>query len=276
MRLMLHDDYSAMSSDDTLNVWPPIKWDQFRPKSRNEILDHYYAHSTGCKTPTAWGLAAASAGAVASAAFGPALLAGAKSALGAIKLKGLFSGATKSISALGTAVKKNVGDEAVDQMSKQVENTFKAEAKKEADSARNRIRKQTDGNQEKQRIVDTYNREYLQMQSKGFQNNVANLSLDQLKAQLQAAKNSVKVAEDKCKKTPCDTAGCRNMGVLKVRVQYLQALIKSYTSSGTSTPQEFNQKFSKQAVAGKTSMAGFGGGLLPAIILGALFFSSRK
>lgn len=277
MKLQLHDNFQPLSQDETLDVWPPIQWNEFRPNSRAEILDHYYAYSTGCKSPTVWGIAAMSAGAVAAAAFGPALLAGAKSALSAIKLKGVFAGVNKSVAKLGTSTKLLLSNEAVQTMSKQVEGQAKKDAKKAANTAKQKARRQLDSGAERDRIVETYQRQYNKMQQGGFQSNIGSMSLDQLKQQLAAAKNSVKVSADKCKKTPCDTAGCRNMGVLTARVQYIEALIKAYTSTNTATPQGFDQKFSKQAVDGKTSMgsiiSGFG---LPLLIIGGLLLSQRK
>jgi hypothetical protein len=208
---------------------------------------------------------ALAAGAAATAAFGPALLAGAKAALVGIKAKAITGGASI------------VGKEAVDAMSGQVSKTAKEKAQKAGNTAKQEARRRFDNKAEKDRIVDTYIRQYAKLTSNGFQNNVGSMTLDQLKTRLSAAKNSVKVAEDKCKKMPCDTAGCRNMGVLNAIVQYIEALIKAYTSTGTSTPQEFSQKFSEKAATGKTSMGSvFGSGFFPAIIIGGLILSRLK
>ena len=61
------------------------------------------------------------------------------------------------------------------------------------------------------------------------------------------------------------------MGALTLRLQYVQALIKNFESSGTSTPQEYNEKFSEAINKGKTSLAGFKFGLPFLLILGAAF-----
>lgn len=265
MRLMLHDDYGMSQASDMIPVYPPIKWDEFRPNTRKEILNHYYAYSSGCQKPTLFGGLALAAAGVASAGFGTAALAGAKAALIGIK--------TKAIS--GTA--SVIGAQSADLISKTVEDSAKKSADKAGNTARQTARRMTDSDAEKDRIVDTYTREYNQMASKGFQNNVAKLTLSELKTKLVAAQNSVKVAEGKCKKLPCDTAGCRNMGVLNARVQYLQALIKTYEGSGTSTPAEYNAKFTDKALTGKTSMGGFFSGMgLPALIIGGLILSRLK
>lgn len=278
MRLMLHDDYSlGQTQDENLKVWPPILWNDFRPNSNDEILNHYYAYSSGCKTPTIWGLAATSAGAVAAAAFGPALLAGAKSALGAIKLKGLFTGATKSISGLNLGTKKLLANEAIQSMSKQVEGQAKMEAQKAANTAKQKARRRLDSGSERNRIVENYRRQYAKLVGNQFQGRVGAMSLPELEAELKNQKRILKASADKCKKTPCDTAGCRSMGVLTARMQYVQALIAAYKETGTKTPLEYEAKFSDKALKGETNMAGFGlGGMVPLLIIGGLLLSRLK
>lgn len=264
MLLQLHDDF-GLSQGPTLDVWPPIKWQEFRPNSREEILDHYYAYSTGCKTPTLFGGLALAAGAAAAAAFGPALLAGAKTALLGIKAKAITG---------GSAI---IGTKAVDQMSDQVSKTAKEKAQKAGNTAKQKNRRRFDNRAEKDRIVDTYIRQYNKTDTGGFQSNVGSMTLDQLKARVSAAKNSVKVAEGKCKKLPCDTAGCRNMGALNAIVQYCEALIEAYKASGTTTPQEFNEKFSKAAADGKTRIGSALSGItLPALVIAGLILSKIK
>ena len=49
MIVQLHDNGQGLA---TQQVWPPVKWDDFKPKDPNTILDHYYAYSAGCQTPT--------------------------------------------------------------------------------------------------------------------------------------------------------------------------------------------------------------------------------
>jgi hypothetical protein len=224
MLLQLHDDY-GMSQGPSLDIWPPITWQEFRPNSREEILDHYYAYSLGCQSPTAWGIALASASAVATAGFGASLLAGAGAAL-----KGIAAGTISGSNAL-------IGATATKQITDSVKNSAKASAKKAQGSAINKRRRSMDSGAEKKRIVDT---------------RMQNMTLAQLQAELPKLQKAVKDAEKKGKKVPCDTAGVRNMGVLNAALQYCQALIEAYKASGTSTPQEFNAKFSKAAADGKT------------------------
>lgn len=84
MLLQLHDN----GQDISLDLYPPITWKDFQPQTRAEILDHYYAYSAGCKTPTLFGSLAAGSVGLAAAAFAPAIGAAAAKALGAIKIKG--------------------------------------------------------------------------------------------------------------------------------------------------------------------------------------------
>ena len=261
MLLQLHDDF-GLSQGPSLDIWPPITWQEFRPNSREDILDHYYAYSLGCQSPTAWGIALASASAVATAGFGASLLAGAGAAL-----KGIAAGTISGSNAL-------IGATATKQITDSVKNSAKASAKKAQGSAINKRRRSMDSGAEKKRIVDTYNRFY------GRANYVArmqNMTLAQLQAELPKLQKAVKDAEKKGKKVPCDTAGVRNMGVLNAAVQYCQALIEAYKASGTSTPQEFNEKFSKAAADGKTRIGSALSGItLPALVIAGLILSKIK
>ena len=265
MRLMLHDNFQGLSQNESLNVWPPVKWDEFKPNGQTDILNHYYAYSSGCKTPTLFGGLALAAAGVATAGFGAASLAGAKAALLAIKSKAL----------VGTS--KVIGAKSADLISKEVSKSAKLSAQKAGNTAKLQARRKLDNASERRRIVDTYQRQYQKMQSGGFQGRVANMDLEQLKGQIADAKRSVKISADKCKKVPCDQAGCRNMGVLNARVQYLEALEAAYKRSGTSTPGQYNEKFAKAIETGKTSLAGFGvQALVPLLIIGGLVFSRLK
>lgn len=263
MRLMLHDNF--LSQSDTIPVWPPIKWDDFKPKSQGDILNHYYAYSAGCKTPTLFGGLALAAAGAATAGFGTAALAGAKAALLGIKAKAIS----------GTSAV--IGAKSADIISKEVGKSAKKSADKAGNTTRQKARRATDNAAERQRIVDTYNREYARMQNGGFQQSIQQANLSELKTKLSAAKNSLKVSEGKCKKLPCDTAGCRNMGVLAARVQYIQALIKAFEGSGTNSPAQYNEKFGAAVASGKTTMGSMIGGFgLPLLIIGGLLLSRMK
>lgn len=265
MRLQLHDNFQGLSQNESLNVWPPVKWDEFKPNGQTDILNHYYAYSSGCKTPTLFGSLALAAAGVATAGFGAASLVGAKAALLGIKSKAI----------VGTS--KVIGAKSANLISKEVSKSAKMSAQKAGNTAKQQTRRKLDNASERQRIVDTYERQYQVMQNAGFQGRVANMDLEELKRFIVDAKRRVKIAADKCKKVPCDTAGCRNMGVLNARLQYLEALAEAYKRSGTSTPNEYNQKFAKAIETGKTSLAGFSvQALLPFLIVGGLIFSRLK
>lgn len=259
MLLQLHDN-----GEESFNVFPPIKWNEFQPKGKQAILDHYYAYSAGCKTPTLWGgLALASVG-VASAAFAPAIAAGLGKTLGGIKAGSLIG-----------SVKDKEG-EAQSLVTDATRKSLEKSANTASNTARQKTRRRLDSNSEKQRIAEAYARWYARSESNNFSQRVSQMNLDQLKAELAKQKAIVKDAEKKCSKVPCDTAGCRAMGPLTLRMQYVQALIKAYQSTGTKTPAEFNQKFSDAVAKGKTSMSGFSIGLPFLIILGAAFSLLRK
>lgn len=265
MRLMLHDNYTMGQDLETIDVWPPIRWTEFRPNTDGEILDHYYAHSAGCQKPTLWGgLAIATAG-IAAAGFLPAALAGSKAALMAIKSKGVAS------------ISKGVGAPAAAMITKEVSDKFNANSKKAANTSKQKLRRQLDSGSEKNRIKETYRREYQKLIQNNFTGRIGQMSLPELQNELKNQKRILKVSADKCKKMPCDTAGCRNMGVLTARMQYVEALIAAYKGSGTTTPAQYDAKFSEKAYKGETNMGGFGiGGMLPLLIIGGLVLSRLK
>jgi hypothetical protein len=262
---MLHDNYTMGQDLETIDVWPPVLWEEFRPNTDGEILDHYYAHSAGCQKPTLWGgLATATAG-IAAAAFLPATLAGSKAALLAIKKKGAAS------------ITKGIGKPAAALITKNVSDSLNANSKKAANTSKQKIRRQLDSGSEKDRIKDTYRREYQQLIGNNFTGRIGRMSLPELQNELKNQKRILKVSADKCKKLPCDSAGCRNMGVLTARMQYVEALIAAYKGSGTKTPAEYDAKFSDKAFKGETNMAGFGlGGMVPLLIIGGLLLSRLK
>jgi hypothetical protein len=261
MLLQLHDN----GQDISLDLYPPITWKDFQPQTRAEILDHYYAYSAGCKTPTLFGgLALASVG-MAAAAFAPAIGAAAAKALGGIKIKG------GAAALAATSAKDKAKQEAKKEISKGAQKSLAQSAGKAANTARQKTRRTFDSGSEKNRIVESYKRWYDRAVSNNFPQRTAQMTLQQLRAEEKKQKAILADSEKKCRKLPCDTAGCRAMGALTLRLQYVQALIKNFESSGTSTPQEYNAKFSEAINKGKTSLAGFKFGLPFLLILGAAF-----
>ena len=71
----------------------------------------------------------------------------------------------------------------------------------------------------------------------------------QLETKLQQFQTSLDAANAKCNKSPCDTAGCRDSGILFLRVQYVQLLLDTYDATNTTTPAEYNQKISAEFFA---------------------------
>lgn len=255
MIVQLHDN-----GGQAIQVWPPVEWDDFKPKDREAILNHYYAYSAGCQTPTLWGTIAIAAMATAAAVFAPAALSGISKSLAAIK-----SGAIAKGSAL-------VGKKAATMISAEVTRQANAAAKKAANTAQVSSRRRTDSSAERDRIVNlgyinVYTKPWMDAEMRA----AGNLTKAQLEALLPTLKSAVTDSFRKCKKLPCDTAGCRSMGALVLRQQYVEALIAAYNSTGTSTPAEFNAKMEQAIDDGKTTVkAGIGGYLPLLLIFGAL------
>jgi hypothetical protein len=266
MILQLHDNHDQLE----LNVWPPVLWDDFKLRNRADILDHYYAFSAGCKTPTLFGgLAMATIG-LTTAAFAPAIAAGAGKALTSAKASGGAAAVGKA------AAKKSFIAKAKAEMSTATKATLVQKSEQAANTTRQKARRLLDQRSEKNRIVDNYNRMYSRLAANNFQGRMSSKTLAELKSELVNQKRILKESEKKCSKIPCDTAGCRSMGSLTLRMQYVQALIKAYESSGTKTPKEYNEKFSSAVAKGKTSLGGFSFGLPLLIILGAAFSILKK
>lgn len=258
MLLQLHDD-----ATQEIAVWPPVLWTEFRPNTREEILNHYYAYSSGCKTPTLFGGFALGALGLTAAAFAPAIGAAVTKVLVGAKAAGGAAAVTKTTAAKTSfiaKVKKNISKEA------------KAAAGREAEKASNtaiqKRRRNLDPKSEKDRIVQNYLDRYAEAVNYGFQNQVANMNLQQLEAEVRRQKSIRADAEKKCKKMPCDTAGCRWMGSITARMQYVQALVTAMKEAGVTTPAEYNQKFSLAVEEGKTRLAGLSFGIPLLLILG--------
>lgn len=266
MILQLHDEFENLD----LDVWPPVKWDEFKLTNRNDILDHYYAYSAGCKSPTLFGgLALASVG-IAAAAFAPAIGAAVAKTLGTAKASGGAAAVAKA------SAKKSFIAKAKSQISTGAKNALVQKSEQAANTTRQKNRRRFDSGDEKNRIVENYNRMYGQLDANNFQGRMGSKTLAELKTELVNQKRILKDSEKKCSKMPCDTAGCRSMGSLTLRMQYVQALIKAYENSGTSTPAAYNAKYSEAVSKGKTSLAGFGFGLPLFLILGAALTIFRK
>jgi hypothetical protein len=266
MMIQLHDDGEKTS----LDVFPPILWNDFKLTNRKDILDHYYSFSAGCKTPTLFGGIAMATVGLTAAAFAPAIGAAVAKSLTTAKA----AGGAKAVAS--ATAKKSFIAKAKSQISSGAKAAMVNESSKAANTARQKSRKLLDSGSERDRIVENYKRMYARLDSNNFQNRMSSKTLSELQTELVNQKRILKESEKKCSKMPCDTAGCRSMGSLTLRMQYVQALIKAYQSSGTSTPEEYNAKFSKAVDEGKTSLAGFSFGLPFLIILGAALAMFRK
>lgn len=264
MIIQLHDNGAA-----AVQVWPPVQWDDFKPKTPETILNHYYAYSAGCKTPTLWGMIGIAAMSAAAAVFGPSLLAGTTKALAAIK-----SGAI----AKGSAI---VGDQAAKMISEEVTKQANRAASQAANQAQNKSRRRLDSAAERNMIIQTgYLNVYAKPWMDAAMRNAGNMTKPQLEALLSTLKKSVSDSYAKCRKLPCDTAGCRSMGALVLRQQYVEALIAAYNSTGTSTPAEFNAKFAAAIDEDETSIKGSVkssiGGYLPLLLIFGALISKFK
>ncbi len=265
MLLQLHDN------QDEIPVYPPILWDEFKPTTEGEILDHYYAYSAGCKTPTLWGSIIVGTLGVTAAAFAPAIGAAVSKALAGAKAAG-GAAAVKT-----AAAKKTFAAKAKATISQGAKKAASIQAARATDTARQKTRKSLDRIAgENVRIVDNYFREYDRLIQNQFQKRIGSMTLAQLKIELANQKRILDASYAKCKKLPCDTAGCRSMGVLTARMQYVEALIKVMQNAGVETPAEYNEKFTNAVNDGKTSLAGIAIGLPLLIILGAAFSIFKK
>jgi len=260
MLLQLHDN------QDEIPVYPPIVWNEFKPTTDAEILDHYYAYSAGCKTPTLWGSIILGTLGATAAAFAPAIGAAVSKALAGAKAAG-GAAAVKT-----AAAKKTLAAKAKTTISKGVKQAASIQAARATDTARQKTRRSLDRIAgENVRIVQNYYREYDQLEQNGFQNRISGMTLAELQTELINQKRIVDDSFKKCKKLPCDTAGCRSMGVLTARMQYVEALIKVMQNAGVKTAAEYNEKFTNAVDQGKTTLAGFAFGLPLLLILGAAF-----
>jgi len=265
MLLQLHDN------QEEIPVYPPIVWNEFKPKTEGEILDHYYAYSAGCKTPTLWGSIIIGTLGVTAAAFAPAIGAAVSKALAGAKAAG-GAAAVKT-----AAAKKTFAAKAKSTISQGVKKAASIQAARATDTARQKTRRSLDRIAgENVRIVENYFRQYDRMEQNGFQNRISAMTLAELQTELIKQKRILDESFAKCKKLPCDTAGCRSMGVLTARVQYVEALIKAMQNAGVKTPAEYNEKFTNAVNDGKTTLAGIAIGLPLLIILGAAFSIFKK
>jgi len=309
MRLMLHDSYNCGMSDNGQGVqWPPISFNKFKPSGRGKTLDHYYLTTTGCKK-TLLGQVVKWVAIIGGTLLAP-FTAGASAAAGAAV--GAAIGATAKL--VGPAINEliqmgvdNFANKSIEDMAKGALDKGIEDAKKDA-SDKWLSRSNTDSRKEKNLIINNYNARAAEINSGGMAIKVQTAGLAELKAWKAANQNSIDVAQGKCEKKSCDTAGCRWVGPLKLRGQYIDMLIAAMEGANATTVEQYKintqaayagalNKAQQDAAAGnlpvldreqeeivkdiqkgkeslvKEQLAGFA---LPAIILGALFFSSRK
>tara|TARA_S200002703_G_scaffold36000_2_gene31105 strand:- start:4948 stop:5877 length:930 start_codon:yes stop_codon:yes gene_type:complete len=309
MRLMLHDNYKFGMSDNGQGVqWPPISFDKFKPSGRGKTLDHYYLTTTGCKK-TLLGQVLKWVAIIGGTLLAP-FTAGASAAAGAAV--GAAIGATSKL--IGPMLNDliqmgvdNFANQSIEDMAKGALDKGIEDAKKDAKD-KWFSRANTDSSDEKGRIINAYRDRAAEMKSGFLLNVVKNGTLSQLKAWKVQLQKNIDDAQAKCNKSSCDTAGCRNVGPLKLRMQYCDMLIAAMEGANATTIDQYKintqaayaqaiNKAQQDAAAGnlpvldreqveivgdikkgkevlvKEKLSGIA---LPAIILGALFFSSRK
>jgi hypothetical protein len=231
MMLQLHDNFnfSKMSTAKNLELWPPISWNKFKPTTYAAIETHYYNFSPGCQN-TLLGKVLEGftyvVGAVAT--FFTAGI--------AAPLAAAASGAVAGVStALGQLVKQSI-ENATEQA---IQNGMNSATASMMATGRKRI----DYGAEVDRIRRTYTVNY---------NTFANLTYleqytkSQLENKLQNFKSAFATSISKCDKRPCDTAGCRDAGILFLRVQYVELLLNAYAATNTTTPAEYNNFISTE------------------------------
>jgi hypothetical protein len=240
MFLQLHDNFSAkgMSQGDEIQ-WPPISFEKFAPSGRGKTLDHYYLSTTGCKkTPLGqvvkW-----------TAIIGGALLApftaGASAAAGAA-VSTAVAGATAAIGPVLTNLVQtglnNFANTSIEDMAKGALDDGIEKAKKDAKSSW-LSRSNTDSKAEKDRIIRNYNDRKREITTGGMAQKVKTAGLSELKAWKAANQNSINVAQGKCDKNPCDSAGCRWVGSLKLRGAYIDMLIAAMEGANATTVAQY-------------------------------------
>ena len=249
MMLQLHDEYLGANlskvrrdisktprqnlifteSQPTLQLWPPMSWNDFKPKTYKAIEDHYYNFSPGCKSTylnwaiQGWVYVVGAVVTVLSAGTAaPAAAAAATAVAGAS-------------AAAGELVKKKIEESLTNAIQNGLQNaTANMEGK-----GRPRI----DFGSEVDEIRRTYINNYKTWANLSY---LENYTKTQLQSKLQQFQDSLDVAHEKCKKSPCDRPGCRDSGILFLRVQYVELLLSVYDATNTTTPAEYNKKVSDE------------------------------
>lgn len=232
-------------------LWPPISWENFKPNTYYDILNHYYAYSPGCKnTATAnvlkfVGPALAIALAPLTAGLSSFLIATGAKAVGAVVTSGFLAGLAND------AIKKAVTN-AIDP----------ANLSPEVKEAMEKRRK-NDSWQEQERIKDAYWKFYRQPYGDQFMKGLQTADLGTLEAAVQMTEQTVAGAKAKCEQSTCDTAGCRSYGWAVLRLQYATLLRDAMQGANVYTPAAYNAKMAA-AIDAELKAAG-----LPPLVDGA-------
>ena len=266
MFLQLHDNFSANGMSQGPQIqWPPISFEKFVPSGRGKTLDHYYLSTTGCKkTPLGqvvkWtaiigGALLAPFTAGASAAAGAAVstaVAGATAAIGPVLNKLVQTGLTNFANTSIEDMAKGALDDGIEKAKKDTKSSWLS-------------RSNTDSKDEKERIINAYKARAAEMKSGFLFNVVQNGTLSQLKAWKAQLQKNIDGAQAKCNQTPCDKAGCRNVGPLKLRMQYCDMLIAAMTGANATTIAQYkaNTEAAYQAEINKAANAAASGQPLP-------------
>lgn len=217
------------SPPPTLRLWPPMSWDDFKPKTYAAIENHYYNFSPGCKnTYLSW---AAQGWVYVVGAVATVLTAGTAAPVAAAAAT-----AVAGASAAAAELVKQKIEEAL-------ENAIQDGVAAATASMEGTGRKRLDYGAEVDRIRRTYTVNYQTWANLSY---LETYTKSQLESQLQMFQISLDAAHAKCRKSPCDTAGCRDSGILFLRVQYVELLLSVYEATNTSTPAEYNKKVSDE------------------------------
>jgi len=243
MMLQLHDDYLGApdlrkvprqnliftESQPTLQLWPPISWDDFKPKTYAAIENHYYNFSPGCRsTYLNWAIQ------------------GWVYVVGALVTVLSAGTAAPAAAAAATAV-AGASVAAAELVKKQIEEYLKNAIQNGLQNATANMegkgRPRIDFGSEVDEIRRTYINNYNTWANLSY---LENYTKTQLESKLQQFQESLDGAHAKCKKSPCDRPGCRDSGILFLRVQYVELLLSVYDATNTTTPAEYNKKISDE------------------------------
>ena len=242
MMLQLHDEYLGADLSKTprqnliftdsqpiLPVWPPISWDKYKPTTYATIENHYYNFSPGCSNT-----------------FLGKVLEGMVYAAGAVATfftAGLAAPIAASASAAVAGISATAGQLVKDSIESAAENAVKNGIDSATASMQGTGRKRIDSGAEVDRIRRTYTVNYQTFANLSY---LETYTKSQLESKLQEFQNAFNVSIAKCNKNPCDTAGCRDSGILALRVQYVKLLLDAYNATNTTTPAEYNQVISAE------------------------------